>query len=111
MPVTPPEGADVDAVAGAGTGIVGVATAAAGVGAPPATAVFAFQASDVTVQTPRLNNTLGALVAAGIFSILNFASGVVVVPSGIEVRQVDLALELQMLAFHETSRIAGVANS
>lgn len=28
-----------------------------------ATAVFAFQASDVTVQTPRLNNTLGALIA------------------------------------------------
>ncbi len=27
-----------------------------------AAAVFAFQASDVTVQTPRLNNTLGALI-------------------------------------------------
>jgi redox-sensing transcriptional repressor len=52
-----------------------------------------------------------ALVAAGIFSILNFASGVVVVPAGIEVRRVDVALELQMLAFHETSRIAGVASS
>ncbi len=52
-----------------------------------------------------------ALVAAGIFSILNFAAGVVVVPEGIEVRRVDLALELQMLAFHETSRIAGVASS
>jgi redox-sensing transcriptional repressor len=52
-----------------------------------------------------------ALVAAGIFSILNFAAGVVAVPEGIEVRQVDLALELQMLAFHETSRIAGVASS
>ncbi len=52
-----------------------------------------------------------ALVAAGIFSILNFAPGMVVVPDGVEVRRVDLALELQMLAFHETSRIAGVASS
>jgi redox-sensing transcriptional repressor len=51
-----------------------------------------------------------ALVAAGIFSILNFAPGILAVPDGIEVRQVDLALELQMLAFHETSRIAGVGN-
>lgn len=52
-----------------------------------------------------------ALVSAGIFSILNFAPGLVVVPDGVEVRRVDLALELQMLAFHETSRIAGVASS
>ena len=48
-----------------------------------------------------------ALVGAGIF-ILNFAPAIVAVPEGVEVRQVDLALELQMLAFHETSRIAGV---
>lgn len=52
-----------------------------------------------------------ALMSAGIFSILNFAPGLVVVPDGVEVRRVDLALELQMLAFHETSRIAGVASS
>ena len=51
------------------------------------------------------------LVGAGIFSILNFAPGIVAVPDGVEVRQVDLALELQMLAFHATSRIAGVASS
>lgn len=52
-----------------------------------------------------------ALVDAGIFSILNFAPGVVSVPTGVEVRSVDLALELQMLAFHETSRVAGVSSS
>ncbi len=52
-----------------------------------------------------------ALVAAGIFSILDFAPGMVSVPAGVEVRRVDLALELQMLAFHETSRSAGVAGS
>jgi redox-sensing transcriptional repressor len=48
-----------------------------------------------------------ALVGAGIHSILNFAPGLVTVPEGVEVRRVDLSLELQMLAFHETSRVAG----
>ena len=52
-----------------------------------------------------------ALVAAGIFAILNFAPGVVSVPAGVEVRRVDLALELQMLAFHETSRVSGAVGS
>lgn len=52
-----------------------------------------------------------ALVAAGIFSILDFAPGMVSVPAGVELRRVDLALELQMLAFHETSRSSGVAGS
>lgn len=50
-----------------------------------------------------------ALVAAGIHSILNFAPGLVTVPEGVEVRRVDLSLELQMLAFHETSRVSGGA--
>jgi len=41
------------------------------------------------------------LVAAGIRSILNFAPAVLTVPDHVEVRQVDLASELQILAFHE----------
>lgn len=44
------------------------------------------------------------LVAAGIRSILNFAPLVLTVPVGVEVRKVDLALELQILAFHEQRR-------
>ncbi len=44
------------------------------------------------------------LVAAGIRSILNFAPGVLSVPADVEVRHVDLALELQILAFHESRR-------
>ena len=44
------------------------------------------------------------LVSAGVRSILNFAPGVLVVPPGVDVRQVDLSLELQILAFHETRR-------
>ncbi len=44
------------------------------------------------------------LVEAGIRSILNFAPLVLTVPVGVEVRKVDLALELQILAFHEQRR-------
>ena len=41
------------------------------------------------------------LVAAGIRSILNFAPAVLAVPPGVSVRKVDLAVELQILAFYE----------
>jgi redox-sensing transcriptional repressor len=44
------------------------------------------------------------LVAAGVRSILNFAPAVLVVPPGVDVRKVDLGLELQILAFHEQRR-------
>ena len=44
------------------------------------------------------------LVAAGLRSILNFAPVVLAVPDGVEVRKVDLAVELQILAFHEQRR-------
>jgi redox-sensing transcriptional repressor len=41
------------------------------------------------------------LVAAGVTSILNFAPVPLAVPDGVDVRKVDLASELQILAFHE----------
>ncbi|MEH1012009.1 redox-sensing transcriptional repressor Rex [Micromonospora sp. CPCC 206060] len=41
------------------------------------------------------------LVAAGVTSILNFAPCVLSVPEGVDVRKVDLAIELQILSFHE----------
>jgi redox-sensing transcriptional repressor len=41
------------------------------------------------------------LVAAGVTSILNFAPCVLSVPAGVDVRKVDLAIELQILSFHE----------
>ncbi|TAK70140.1 MAG: redox-sensing transcriptional repressor Rex [Actinomycetota bacterium] len=44
------------------------------------------------------------LVACGIRSILNFAPAVLSVPDDVEVRKVDLAVELQILAFHEQQR-------
>jgi redox-sensing transcriptional repressor len=45
-----------------------------------------------------------ALVAAGVTSILNFAPTVLSVPHGISVRKVDLAVELQILSYHEQRR-------
>ena len=48
------------------------------------------------------------LVAAGVRSILNFAPTVLQVPAEVEVRKVDLAVELQVLAFHVARRtVAG----
>ena len=41
------------------------------------------------------------LVEVGITSILNFAPTVLDVPDHVQVRDVDLAVELQILAFHE----------
>jgi redox-sensing transcriptional repressor len=42
-----------------------------------------------------------AMVAAGITSILNFAPSMLSVPDGVDVRKVDLSIELQILAYHE----------
>src|SRR5213078_2689630 len=44
------------------------------------------------------------LVAAGVTSILNFAPVVLTVPVGVDVRKVDLSIELQILAFHAQRR-------
>jgi redox-sensing transcriptional repressor len=46
------------------------------------------------------------LVAAGVTSILNFAPTVLAVPTGVDVRKVDLAVELQILSFHEHRKAA-----
>ncbi|HVE98456.1 MAG TPA: redox-sensing transcriptional repressor Rex [Mycobacteriales bacterium] len=49
------------------------------------------------------------LVAAGVTSILNFAPVVLTVPDGVDLRKVDLSIELQILSFHE-QRKAGVSS-
>jgi redox-sensing transcriptional repressor len=46
------------------------------------------------------------LVAAGVTSILNFAPCFLAVPDGVDVRKVDLAVELQILSFHEHRKSA-----
>lgn len=54
------------------------------------------------VATPAAaaQGVVDRLAAAGVSSILNFAPSVVVAPEGVNVRQVDLALELQILSFY-----------
>src|ERR1700685_454307 len=47
------------------------------------------------------------LVTAGVTSILNFAPLVLSVPEGVDVRKVDLSIELQILALHAQRRAAG----
>jgi redox-sensing transcriptional repressor len=48
------------------------------------------------------------MVEAGISSILNFAPTVISVPEGVDVRKVDLSIELQILAYHEQRKQAEV---
>ena len=55
------------------------------------------------VATPAIaaQAVVDQLVACGVTSILNFAPCVLSVPEGVDVRKVDLAIELQILSFHE----------
>ncbi len=49
------------------------------------------------------------LVEAGVGSILNFAPAVLTVPDHVDVRKVDLSIELQILAYHEQRKAHGLA--
>jgi redox-sensing transcriptional repressor len=51
------------------------------------------------------------LVGAGVTSILNFAPTVLAVPDGVDVRKVDLSIELQILAYHEQRKALAVDGS
>ena len=55
------------------------------------------------IATPAVSaqDVCDRLVAAGVTSILNFAPTVLNVPAGVDVRKVDLSIELQILAYHE----------
>jgi redox-sensing transcriptional repressor len=64
------------------------------------------RAHDVAIgvlATPALaaQEVADRMVEAGIRSILNFAPAVISVPPGVSVRKVDLAIELQILAYYE----------
>ncbi|MCB0907135.1 MAG: redox-sensing transcriptional repressor Rex [Nocardioidaceae bacterium] len=55
------------------------------------------------IATPAVaaQDVADRMVAAGVRSILNFAPTVLAVPEGVDVRKVDLSIELQILAYHE----------
>jgi redox-sensing transcriptional repressor len=65
-----------------------------------------FDVSIGVIATPAAvaQNVCDRLVAAGVTSILNFAPVVLNVPTGVDVRKVDLSIELQILAFHAQRR-------
>jgi redox-sensing transcriptional repressor len=55
----------------------------------------------IATPAPAAQDVCDRLVAAGVTSILNFAPAVLSVPDGVDVRKVDLSIELQILAYHE----------
>jgi redox-sensing transcriptional repressor len=55
----------------------------------------------IATPTSAAQEAAERLVAVGVTSILNFAPVVLSVPRSIEVRKVDLAVELQILSYHE----------
>jgi redox-sensing transcriptional repressor len=63
----------------------------------------------ITTPAAAAQQVADRLVAAGVRSILNFAPTMLVVPESVEVRQVDMSLELQILAFHEQRNGAAAA--
>lgn len=64
----------------------------------------------ITTPTTAAQQVADQLVAAGVTCILNFAPCVLSVPRGIDVRKVDLAVELQILSFHEHRKSALTAS-
>ncbi len=61
----------------------------------------------ITTPPEAAQDAADRLVQAGIRSILNFAPTVLDVAPNVLVREVDVAVELQILAFHEERRAAG----
>ena len=55
----------------------------------------------ITTPASEAQGVADRLVGAGVTSILNFAPSVLTVPAGVQVRKVDLSIELQILAYHE----------
>jgi redox-sensing transcriptional repressor len=65
--------------------------------------------SIVVIATPATaaQHVCDRVTEAGVTSILNFAPVVLNVPEGVDVRKVDLSIELQILAFHEQRKANG----
>jgi redox-sensing transcriptional repressor len=65
--------------------------------------------SIVVLATPAAaaQEVCDRVVAVGVTSILNFAPVVLSVPDSVDVRKVDLSIELQILAFHEQRKAGG----
>jgi len=103
-------GFEVAALVDADPGVVG--TTVAGLVVEPAErigeVVARTRASVGVVAVPgeRAQGVADALVGAGVTALLTFAPRVLRVPEHVTVRQVDVASELQILAFHDARRRA-----
>lgn len=60
----------------------------------------------ITTPAAAAQEVCDRLVRAGVTSILNFAPALLCVPPGVDVRKVDLSVELQILSFHEQRKAA-----
>jgi redox-sensing transcriptional repressor len=63
----------------------------------------------ITTPPSAAQEAADTLIGAGVHSILNFAPTVLDVPPHVLVREVDVAVELQILAFHEERRSGATA--
>jgi redox-sensing transcriptional repressor len=61
----------------------------------------------IATPAPAAQDVADRMVACGVTSILNFAPSVIAVPDGVDVRKVDLSIELQILAYHEQRKANG----
>ncbi len=64
----------------------------------------------ITTPAEAAQDVADRLIDAGVTSILNFAPCVLSVPDGVDVRKVDLAIELQILSFHENRKASAVSS-
>jgi redox-sensing transcriptional repressor len=60
----------------------------------------------VATPAPAVQDIVDRMVEAGLRSILNFAPAPVTAPPGVSIRSVDLAVELQILAYYEQRKAA-----
>jgi redox-sensing transcriptional repressor len=65
----------------------------------------------ITTPAEVAQSVCDRLAAAGVRSILNFAPVALVAPDGVDVRQVDLSVELQVLAFLGQQRLVPVGGA
>ncbi|WP_249228337.1 redox-sensing transcriptional repressor Rex [Kutzneria sp. CA-103260] len=65
----------------------------------------------IATPPPAAQGVCDRLVSAGVQCILNFAPVVLQVPDHVEVRKVDLAVEMQILSFHVARRADEAANA
>jgi redox-sensing transcriptional repressor len=63
----------------------------------------------ICTPPPAAQAVCDRLVSGGVRCILNFAPVVLQVPDDVEVRKVDLAVEMQILSFHVARRADEVA--